>query len=108
MLLLIIIRLAWRWEHPAPALPDHILVAHWWERWRAGSGCEDARGGAAQDDRWISDIYRSVIDDHRCARLFHCRYFGIHAQEHRWTARLSLCGRRGLLGRAFASALPCS
>ena len=27
ILLLIIIRLAWRWAHPAPALPDHIPVA---------------------------------------------------------------------------------
>ena len=27
ILLLMIIRLAWRWAHPAPALPDHIPVA---------------------------------------------------------------------------------
>src|SRR6516162_1866634 len=37
---------------------------------------------AARKGIAAQSIDRSVIDDHRCARLFHCRYFGIHAQEH--------------------------
>ena len=38
------------------ARPPRLCFQQWRQRWGAGSGCEDARGGVAQDDRWISDI----------------------------------------------------
>ena len=62
------------------ARPPRLCFQQWRQRWGAGAGCEDARGGVAQDDRWISDIDRSVAplrsrrERPRCYRAAECGY----------------------------------